>query len=517
MNVWIRRSLKVGLIAGGFVCIGAGIASAQGTGSSAADQPRAVVQQPLPQHLVKGGALGSVLGDATNLVTDVVQTATPHAGIQPMQPVQHLAHVARSHVSASIAPPAGSDTGSSIPALPTVGLHTGIQATNPVQPTSTASASLDAQTTPDGAVLGGASATADPGGMPLTVWGTGKASVTGDTGFTAGGSSPLGGMVVAASPQGADVASDLPLVGSLLNTLGSAVQQPQTLVHALPTAGLPSADSVLNQVDTLTSALPVSAVGNNGLAVEGLPAVNSVLNQVDSLTSALPVNTLPISGSLPISGLPISGLPISGLPISGLPISGLPSADSVISQIQATVNQLTSALPVNALPVNGLPSADTLISQLQALADQLNTLTSALPVNGLPVSGLNGLPINSLPISGLPISGLPISGLPSADSVISQIQATVNQLTSALPVNALPVNGLPSADTLISQLQALADQLNTLTSALPVNGLPVSGLNGLPVSGLPSVNSIISQFQSLTTVLPISGLPSVGPLLAGLS
>ena len=435
MNVWIRRSLKVGLIAGGFVCIGTGIASAHGTGSSAADQPRTVVQQPLPQHLVKGGALGSVLGDATNLVTDVVRTATPHAGIQPMQPVQHIAHVARSHVSASIVPPAGSDTGSSIPALPTVGVHTGIQATNPVQPSSSASASLDAQTTPDGAVLGGASATADPGGMPLSVWGTGKASVTGDAGFTAGGSSPLGGMVVAASPQGADVASDLPLVGSLLNTLGSVVQQPQTLVHALPTAGLPSADSVLSQVDTLASALPVSSVGNNGLGVEGLPAVNSVLNQVDSLTSALPVNTLPINA-----------LPISGLPINGLPINGLPSADSVVNQIQATANQLTSALPINALPINALP-------------------------------------INALPINALPISGLPVNGLPSADSVISQLQALADQLTSALPVSGL-------------------------------NGLPV---NGLPLSGLPSVNSIVGQFESLTTALPISGLPSVGSLFSGLS
>src|SRR2546430_6346034 len=79
VNIWIRRSLKVGLLAGGFVCIGAGIASARGTSPVAApsDQNQVVVDQS--QNHTNAGPLDSVLGQVTSLVQGITsQQSTQH-------------------------------------------------------------------------------------------------------------------------------------------------------------------------------------------------------------------------------------------------------------------------------------------------------------------------------------------------------------------------------------------------------------------------------------------------------
>src|SRR5262249_14470545 len=98
------------LVAGGFVAIGTGVASAHGTPSSGtpADQ-NVVVGQPglLPGSVtralgnVPGDPIGQVLNNATKVTTSVVNAVTPPATVPPgrMQPLSKSPKAAPRHAT----------------------------------------------------------------------------------------------------------------------------------------------------------------------------------------------------------------------------------------------------------------------------------------------------------------------------------------------------------------------------------------------------------------------------------
>jgi hypothetical protein len=254
MNPWIRRSLKVGLLAGGFVGIGTGIASARGTSPAPAapstgDLTQVVTRQvPLldqatkPLYRVKSDPVGSVLGDATQLVSSL---AGSPSGIQPM----HAASAnADSPASGSVSIPAhGSaspDSGASLEVSVSAGL---------MGKSVTATASAGSSSAPHVSVTSNATtaATATPASSK-------SAHLL--------GSVPALGQMLSGSSSAA-VSSAMTPAGPALDGAGSL--ELAGSLPALPTNGLPGLDS-------LTSALPT-----------GLPSLDS-LPGLDSLTSALP-------------------------------------------------------------------------------------------------------------------------------------------------------------------------------------------------------------------------------------
>jgi hypothetical protein len=283
MNPWIRRSLKVGLLAGGFVCIGTGIASARGTSPSPAapssDLTQVVARQvPLldqattPLYRVKSDPVGSVLGEATKLLSSVTGSLAPPSGIQPLPAASTNADSpASGSVSVSAHGSASPDSGASLEVSVSAGL---------MGKSVTATASAGSSSAPHVSVTSNA---------------TTAATATSASSKSANllDSVPVLGQMLSGSGSAAvfstmtpdgpalDGAGSLELAGSLPAVQTDSLPSLDSLTSALPT-GLPS-------LDTLTSALPT-----------GLPGL-------DSLTSALPISGL--TSALPLGGLPVS-LPI---------------------------------------------------------------------------------------------------------------------------------------------------------------------------------------------------------------
>ena len=365
MNPWIRRSLKVGLLAGGFVCIGTGIASARGSSpapavSSSSDLTHVVARQvPLldqatkPLNPVKSDPAGSVLGDATKLVTSVTGSLAPPSGIQPLLNTPPAAVKAGSPASGAVSisahGSASPDTGASLDVSVSVGslgkwvtVTASAGSSSPV-PHVTLTSGAPATPAATTARAGSKSASL-VGSVPVlgkALFGSGSAqaggSVSPDGSTIAGwGSSEFSGGV---SPDGPAVSGSSSAAVSSITTPGGPVLDGSGSLSlggslpAVPTDGLPGLDS-------LTSALPT-----------GLPSLDS-LPGLDSLTSALPTG-LPsldsLTSALPLSGLPSVGNLTSALPLSGL-TSALPSFDSLTSVLP--ISGFTSALPLGGLPVS---------------------------------------------------------------------------------------------------------------------------------------------------------------------
>jgi len=91
MTIFIRRSLKVGLLVAGLVCLGAGTANARGTsaaaGTTRVEHSHVAVRHEAavtPQFRIKRGPLGTVLEE----VVRRVQALAPPHGMQPMAATQ---------------------------------------------------------------------------------------------------------------------------------------------------------------------------------------------------------------------------------------------------------------------------------------------------------------------------------------------------------------------------------------------------------------------------------------------
>jgi len=91
MTIFIRRSLKVGLLVAGLVCLGAGAANARGTstaaGSTRVEHSQVAVGHEAavtPQFRIKRGPLGTVVDEVVHRLREL---APPH-GMQPMAATQ---------------------------------------------------------------------------------------------------------------------------------------------------------------------------------------------------------------------------------------------------------------------------------------------------------------------------------------------------------------------------------------------------------------------------------------------
>ena len=90
MTIFIRRSLKVGLLVAGLVCLGAGAVEARATSPAAAPglAPSHVAVRHeaavTPQFRIKRGPLGTVLEE----VVRRVQALAPPHGMRPMAATQ---------------------------------------------------------------------------------------------------------------------------------------------------------------------------------------------------------------------------------------------------------------------------------------------------------------------------------------------------------------------------------------------------------------------------------------------
>jgi len=296
MNIWVRKSLKVGLIAGGFVAIGTGVASAHGSDSPAAGLPSVNLpvvsgQQSLlgdnPLNSGTSDPLGKVLDNATQLTTTVLRGVTPPAASAP-----------------------GSKAATAIPG------------TNRQARRSAARKSAAAKNTAMTHLSRAASKTGPSSTLPALL----KTPAT--------GGAATSGPVNIGLPTGA--LGSIPVLGGGLPSL-----------PILGGGGLPSLPSLPG-----LPGLPI--LGGTG-SLPALPAVAGGTRAMPNLstpvaTGGLPgVTSVPVLGALP--GMPTRTLPAKIMPSMAVPAAALPKASDLPSFSQAlpgiptTLPSLDGGLP----------------------------------------------------------------------------------------------------------------------------------------------------------------------------